>query len=171
MEFKDNQINPYLNLSRGKILSLIKKELTPAQILYGSKEELVEMLLNEQKEEFIERYKRLKNQTVKEKLKEIFDFVGLYSKQTNNKKAIMNLQAGLNILNGKYKENLLEDGIYGNITKSCLENTCRYYNSRIIKKYILKAILTSIIFETKNNRNIDTNKLVEETIKNMEGKI
>ena len=71
MKFKEKK-KP---LTREKILSLIKGELTNAKILYATKEELIEILKNERKEKFLSEFERLNNQTIKEKIEEISDFI------------------------------------------------------------------------------------------------
>ena len=69
------------------------------------------------------------------------------------------------------KNILKEDGIYGEKTKASLYEACKNYNSRVIKKYILKGVLNNIIFNTKNKINIDTRKLLNDTKLSLEEKI
>ena len=71
MKFKEKK-KP---LTREKVLSLIKGELTNAKILYATKEELIEILKNERKEKFLSECERLNNQTINEKIEEILDFI------------------------------------------------------------------------------------------------
>jgi len=174
MKFKEKK-KP---LTREKVLSLIKGELSNAKILYATKEELIEILLNERKESFLSEYERLNNQTIDEKIEEISDFIELISQKLDEKQAIIALQTGLSLLN-KNKKNciieaknaLKEDGIYGEKTKASLHEACKNYNSRVIKKYILKGILSNIIFNTKNETKIDTQKLLNDTKLTLEEKI
>ena len=173
MKFKEKK-----PLTREKVLSLIKGELTNAKILYATKEELIEILLDERREKFLSEFERLNNQTINEKIEEILDFIELIAQKLDEKQAIIALQTGLSLLN-KNKKNciieakniLKEDGIYGEKTKASLYEACKNYNSRVIKKYILKGVLNNIIFNTKNEVNIDTQKLLNDTKLSLEEKI
>ena len=165
-------------LTREKILSLIKGELSNAKILYATKEELIEILKDERRQKFLLEFKRLNNQTVYEKIEEILDFIKFIAQKSDEKQAIIALQTGLSLLNKnrkdciiKAKNVLKEDGIYGNKTKASLQEACKNYNSRVIKKYILKGVLNNIIFNTKNELNIDTQKLLYDTKLCLEEKI
>lgn len=161
-----------------KILSLIKGELSSAKILYATKEELLDILVNEQKEKISNEFIRLNNQTVDEKISEIFDFIEVITNILDKIQATIALQTGLGLLNKNRKNSIIEakntlkeDGIYGEKTKASLYNACKNYNSRIIKKYILKAVLNNIIFNTKNEDKIDTKKLLNSAKIVLEGKI
>jgi hypothetical protein len=123
-------------------------------------------------------FERLNNQTIKEKIEEISDFIELISQKLDEKQAIVALQTGLSLLNKNRKDCILkaknalkEDGIYGEKTKASLYEACKNYNSRVIKKYILKGVLNNIIFNTKNEDKIDTQKLLNETKLSLEEKI
>jgi len=173
MKFKEKKL-----LTREKILSLIKGELTNAKILYATKEELIEILKNERKEKFLLEFERLNNQSSREKIEEILDFIRFIAQKLDEKRAIIALQTGLSLLNKnrkdcaiKAKNALKEDGIFGNKTKASLYEACKNYNSRVIKKYILKEVLNNIIFNTKNEVNIDTQKLLQNTKLSLEEKI
>lgn len=85
--------------------------------------------------------------------------------------AIRDLQLGLNLLNKKRQNSLFadknilkEDGIFGSKTCSALFNVCKNYPLSVIKKYIKRGILNNIIFDTKNNKNINSFKLVCEVL-------
>ena len=55
MKFKEKK----KSLTREKVLSLIKGELSNAKILYATKEELIEILKNERKQKFLSEFERL----------------------------------------------------------------------------------------------------------------
>ena len=136
MKFKEKK-KP---LTREKILSLIKGELTNAKILYATKEELIEILKNERRQKFLSEFERLNNQTSNEKIKEILDFIELIAQKLDEKQAIIALQTGLSLLNKNRKDYIIEaknvlkeDGIYGAKTKASLYEACKNYNSRVIK--------------------------------------
>ena len=165
-------------LTREKVLSLIKGELSNAKILYATKEELIEILKNERKEKFLLEFERLNNQTSSEKIEEILDFIKFIAQKLDEKQAIVALQTGLSLLNKNRKDCIIEaknalkeDGIYGEKTKASLYEACKNYNSRVIKKYILKGVLNNIIFNTKNEAKIDTQKLLQNTKLSLEEKI
>ena len=173
MKFKEKK-----PLTREKVLSLIKGELTNAKILYATKEELIEILLNERKEKFLSECERLNNQTINEKIEEILNFIELISQKLDEKQAIIALQTGLSLLNKNRKDCIIEaknalkeDGNYAEKTKTSLYEACKNYNSRVIKKYILKGVLNNIIFNTKNEDKIDTQKLLQNTKLTLEEKI
>jgi len=164
MKFKEKKL-----LTREKILSLIKGELTNAKILYATKEELIEILKNERKEKFLLEFERLNNQTLEEKIKEVLEFIEFIAQKLSKKQAIIALQTGLSLLNKNKKDSIIvaknalkEDGIYGEKTQASLHEACRNYKSRTIKKYILKAVLSNIIFNTKNDVSINTQKLLDD---------
>ena len=174
MKFKEKK-KP---LTREKVLSLIKGKLPNAKILYATKEELIEILLDERREKFLSERERLNNQKSSEKIEEILNFIELIAQKLDEKQAVVALQTGLSLLNKNRKDciieaknTLKEDGIYGNKTKTSLYEACKNYNSRVIKKYILKAVLNNIIFNTKNEINIDTQKLLNDTKLSLEEKI
>ena len=174
MKFKEKK-KP---LTREKVLSLIKGELSNAKILYATKEELIEILKNERKQKFLSEFERLNNQTINEKIEEILDFIKFIAQKLDEKEAIIALQTGLSLLNKNKKDCIIEaknalkeDGIYGNKTKASLQEACKNYNSRVIKKYILKGVLNNIIFNTKNEPTIDTQKLLNDTKIFLEEKI
>ncbi|MBR5303633.1 MAG: hypothetical protein IKU37_02270 [Candidatus Gastranaerophilales bacterium] len=174
MKFKEKK----KSLTRKKVLSLIKGELTNAKILYATKEELIEILKNERKEKFLLEFERLNNQKSSEKIEEILNFIEFIAQKLDEKQAVVALQTGLSLLNKNRKDciieaknTLKEDGIYGNKTKASLCEACKNYNSRVIKKYILKGVLNNIIFNTKNETKIDTQKLLQNTKVTLEEKI
>ena len=174
MKFKEKK----KSLTREKVLSLIKGELSNVKILYASKEELIEILKNERREKFLSEFERLNNQTSREKIEEISDFIKFIAQKLDEKQAIIALQTGLSLLNKNRKDciieaknTLKEDGIYGNKTKASLYEACKNYNSRVIKKYILKGVLNNIIFNTKNETKINTQKLLQNTKLSLEEKI
>ena len=123
MKFKENK-KP---LTREKVLSLIKSEISNAKILYATKEELIEILKNERKEKFLSEFERLNNQTSSEKIEEILDFIRFIAQKLDEKEAIIALQTGLSLLNKNRKDCIIEaknalkeDGIYGEKTKASL---------------------------------------------------
>lgn len=62
------------------------------------------------------------------------------------------------------KNILKEDGVLGSKTCSALFNVCKNYPLNVVKKYIKRGILNNIIFDTKNNKNINSYKLVRDVL-------
>ncbi len=99
-------------LTREKILSLIKGKLSNAKVLYATKEELIEILLNERKEKFLSEFERLNNQKINEKVEEISNFIELIAQKLDEKQAIIALQTGLSLLNKNRKNSIIEAKIH-----------------------------------------------------------
>jgi hypothetical protein len=100
-------------------------------------------------------------------IQEVLDFLQKHIKKVGTEQAVKDLQRGLNILNGYNKKSLIEakrpieeDGILGNQTYSCLENVCKYYSPIVLRKYIKRGAVNNAVFDTKNDRRIDTDKKV-----------
>lgn len=100
-------------------------------------------------------------------IQEVLDFLQKHIRKVGTEQAVKDFQRGLNILNKYNKKSLIEskqpveeDGILGNQTYSCLSNICRNYSPMIIKKYITRGAVNNAIFETKNDKRINTDKKV-----------
>ena len=136
---------------RSYLINKLYAHLTPAKILYSSIEDLSKL-----RQEL--RFKR------------VVKFVDEHIKSVGYKQAVKDLQVGLTILNGcqrnspcECKNALKYDGIFGGKTKASLNDACKNYPVSVIEKYIIKGIENNIIFDTKNRKNIDTEKLMEKT--------
>lgn len=149
---------------RNKLLYELGNNLSQGQILYST---LSQLLILKRKIE--------KNKSPKEVQQEINIFFQKHANNVGFKQTIKDLQLGLNILNKnrknspvKEKNILVEDGILGEKTNATFKDSSKNYSSNIIKKYILKGIVNNIIFDTKNNENINTQKLIEKITKELE---
>ena len=136
---------------RSYLINELYKNLTPAKILYSSIEELTKL-----RQEL--------------RFKKVVKFIDEHIKNVGYEQAVKDLQVGLTILNGcrknspcECKNALKDDGIYGDKTSSALKDVCRNYTANVIEKYIIKGIENNIIFDTKNRKNTNTQKLIEET--------
>ena len=136
---------------RNYLINELYENLTPAKILYSSIEELTKL-----RQEL--RFKR------------VVKFIDEHIKNVGYEQAVKDLQVGLTILNGCRKNSPCEcknalkyDGIYGDKTKATLNDACKNYSTSVIEKYIIKGIENNIIFDTKNRKNTNTQKLIEET--------
>ncbi len=102
------------------------------------------------------------------KIKLIMQFLNKHINRVGYKQAIKDLQYGLNIMNRKRKifsdekfKQIPEDGDFGVKTYSCLLNLCKYAKPEIIFRNIKKAAITNAVFDTKNDRRINTEKRIE----------
>lgn len=144
---------------RNKMLYELQEHLSPAEILYSSIEDLKRI-----------KYFLYKNKTPNESKEYIKQMLLKHAKNVGEIQAVKDLQRGLNILNKnrrnsplKVKNLLEEDGIFEQNTNETLDDICKNYSLNVIKKYFLKGILNNIIFDTKNEKNIDSKKLLDET--------
>lgn len=103
------------------------------------------------------------------KIRQVMDFMRKHIQRVGTEQAIKDFQYGLNILNMKRKNSsieefhqLKEDGDFGTKTYACIANLCKYFPPRIICRSIKKAAITNAIFNTKNNKRIDTEKKLEQ---------
>ncbi len=118
------------------------------------------------------------NIDINSNIKEIISFLQPHIALVGEAQAVKDLQRGLSLLNKNRKQSpietkniLLQDGIYGNKTQACLCDVCKNYTPRVIKKYIKKGIQNNVIFDTKNNFSIDTEKLMDGLCANIERKM
>ena len=137
--------------TRSYLINELYEHLTPAKILYSSIEDLTKL-----RQEL--------------RFKKVVKFVDEHIKNVGYEQAVKDLQVGLTILNGcqrnspcECKNALKYDGIFGDKTKATLNDACKNYSVNIIEKYIIKGIENNIIFDTKNRKNTDTERLMEET--------
>lgn len=137
--------------TRSYLIDKMCENLTPAKMLYSSVEDLVKI--------------RQENTFQK-----IVNFIDRHIENVGYEQAVKDVQVGLTILNKcrknspcECKNALKDDGIYGDKTSSALKNACKNYSTRIIEKYIMKGIENNVIFDTKNIKSTDTEKLMEET--------
>lgn len=163
--YKSSILDEAKNKERNKLINELKDELTNAQALYSSIADLKRI-----------RYCLYKNKSPLETKEYIKKMILKHAANVGLNQAIKDLQRGLGILNKnrrnsllKAKNLLLEDGIYGEKTDEALDNACKNYSLNVIKKNILNGIMANIIFDTKNNQNVDSKKLLENTIFNLKG--
>lgn len=156
-----------INKLRNRLIKELGDNLTSEQVFYATIRELL----------FLRR-KIEKEKTPLCIQKEVDDFFQKHCNNVGFSQAIKDLQRGLSILNKNRRNSpieakniLIEDGIYGPKTKASFKNVCNHYSSRTIKKYILKGIINNIIFDTKNNNKINTQNLLNETIKDLKEEV
>ena len=103
-----------------------------------------------------------------QKVAELADFITTYINETGEEQAILDFQVGLNLLNG-YKKNspieakitLEEDSKFGEKTFYALFNILKNYSVDVVKRFIKLGAINNRIWNTKNNKLIDTDKEVE----------
>lgn len=115
------------------------------------------------------------NINVDYKIQEVMNFIKKHIQRVGRKQAIKDLQYGLNILNKKRKNStieafrqLKEDGDFGNKSYACIANLCKYYSPRTICRNIKKGALTNAIFDTKNDKRINTERKIEQINNDMQ---
>lgn len=160
----DTKVEKTKEKLRNRLIKELGDNLSSAQILYSTIKELLVL-----------RRKIEKEKTPIDIQKEVDKFFKIHCHNVGFSQAIKDLQRGLSILNRNRRNSpieakniLVEDGIYGPKTKAVLKNACNCYSSGTIKKYILKGIINNIIFDTKNNDKINTQELLNKTIKDLQ---
>ena len=161
--------------ARNKILNEIKFKLSNKQILYSTIEELAK--LKNKQDELFATFNFLKDTNIKKinsKIEQIILFLDNHAKIVGHEQAIKDLQIGLSLLNKNRRNSpinakniLKDDGDYGQKTYACLCDVCKNYSLESIKKYIELGAKNNIIFNTKNDSKIDTKKLINKVIQNL----
>lgn len=169
-----NRLNKRKNMQnqnyRNKLIDVLADKLTTAQILYSPIENLEKIKnkfggLSERHLFALDE----NNNAASAKLDKIATLLNLHIEKVGKKQAIKDLQLALTLLNKNRKKSLCqsknalkEDGIYGIKTHSCLFDVCKNYSYNVIKSYLIKGILNNIIFDTKNNPDKNTRKMIED---------
>ncbi len=121
------------------------------------------------------------NFNINEKVQEIAEFFKKHVEKVGEKQAVRDLQKAMNMLNKGKKDSLIEekqplkeDGNLGEKTYACISYICKHYSARLINKFIRRAAINNIIFDTKNDKRTKTEKKVKiifENLKTEEEKI
>lgn len=103
-----------------------------------------------------------------QKVSELSDFISQYVKEAGKEQAILDFQAGLNLLNGYKKSSpveakikLEEDSDFGEKTFAALFNVFKNYPVDVVKRFVKLGAINNRIWNTKNNKSIDTDSEVE----------
>lgn len=111
---------------------------------------------------------------VNEDYKKIADFIKKHVIAVGKEQAMKDIQLALNLLCNSKKNAILEelkmlkeDGDFGKKTFSCLKHVCRHYSIDVIKEYLKLGAMNNAIFETQNDNNVDTKKLVKDIRNNL----
>lgn len=93
---------------------------------------------------------------------DIYPMLDMYAKNYGKERVIEALKSGLNIFL-KQKSNIFSKKV--NLTDENWQNFLKYvqekYPIETIEKYLNKGLISNLIFETKNLKNIDTVKLID----------
>ena len=93
---------------------------------------------------------------------DIYPMLDMYAKNYSKERVIEALKSGLNIFL-KQKSNIFSKKV--NLTDENWQNFLKYvqekYPIETIEKYLNKGLISNLIFETKNLKNIDTVKLID----------
>lgn len=100
-------------------------------------------------------------------ISELENFMKKHIEKVGMEQAMKDFQVGLNLLNKNKKDSIIqtkrqlkEDGDFGKKTLACFCDICKNYTPRVIKKYIRLGAIANVVFNTKNNSRINTDKLV-----------
>ena len=103
-----------------------------------------------------------------QKVSELSDFISQYVKEAGKEQAILDFQVGLNLLNGDKKSSsveakikLEEDSDFGEKTFAALFNVFKNYPVDVVKRFVKLGAINNRIWNTKNNKSIDTDSEVE----------
>lgn len=103
-----------------------------------------------------------------QKVSELSDFISQYVKEAGKEQAILDFQVGLNLLNGYKKSSsveakikLEEDSDFGEKTFAALFNVFKNYPVDVVKRFVKLGAINNRIWNTKNNKSIDTDSEVE----------
>jgi len=109
-------------------------------------------------------------------LQELKKFTNNHVQKVGMEQAVKDFQFGMNLLNKNKKESVIaskrqlkEDGDFGEKTLACFCDACKNYSPRVIKKYIRLGAIANVVFNTKNNSRINTDKLVCTICENLKG--
>lgn len=100
------------------------------------------------------------------KEQEVAAFFKKHSEKVGHEQAVRDFQKAINNLR-KFKPKLKEDGYMGEKTYEGISYICQYYPVRLINKFIRRAAINNVIFDTKNNERINTEKKVEKIYNNL----
>lgn len=93
---------------------------------------------------------------------DIYSMLEMYAKNYGKERVIEALKSGLNIFL-KQKSNIFSKKV--NLTDENWQNFLKYvqekYPIETIEKYLNKGLISNLVFETKNLKNIDTVKLID----------
>ena len=93
---------------------------------------------------------------------DIYPMLDMYAKNYGKERVIEALKSGLNIFL-KQKSNIFSKKV--NLTDENWQNFLKYvqekYPIETIEKYLNKGLISNLVFETKNLKNIDTVKLID----------
>ena len=99
---------------------------------------------------------------IKNRKTDIYPMLDMYAKNYGKERVIEALKSGLNIFL-KQKSNIFSKKV--NLTDENWQNFLKYvqekYPIETIEKYLNKGLISNLVFETKNLKNIDTVKLID----------
>ena len=99
---------------------------------------------------------------IKNRKTDIYSMLDMYAKNYGKERVIEALKTGLDIFL-KQKSNIFSKKV--NLTDENWQNFLKYvqekYPIETIEKYLNKGLISNLVFETKNLKNIDTVKLID----------
>lgn len=108
------------------------------------------------------------NSDIDKSIEEIASFIKSHVQSVGKEQAILDFQVGLNLLNGYKKNSLIdskielqEDSDFGEKTFATFLDILKNYDIDVVKKFIKLGAINNKIWNTKNNKKIDTDIEVE----------
>lgn len=143
--------------------NLTKEAQAEANVITQLQENLINNFNNNTVKQVVKTGKT--NMDASTSIQEVLDFLQNHIQKVGTQQAVKDFQRGLNILNKYNKKSPIEakrpideDGILGNQTYTCLSNVCKNYTPRIIQKYVRRGAVNNVVFDTKNDKRVDTDK-------------
>jgi hypothetical protein len=100
-------------------------------------------------------------------IEELKKFTHKHVEKVGMVQAVKDFQMGMNLLKQDRKhscvaskQQLKEDGDFGEKTFCCFLDACKCYSPKVIKKHIKRGAIKNAVFATKGNSQINTEKLV-----------
>ena len=104
-----------------------------------------------------------------ENYKEIADFIKQHVFTVGKEQAVKDFQTGLNFLHKDLKEQLKEDGEFGEKTFRAFYDIFKHYGIDIIKNAIRKGAVSNTVISTSSNYAVNTKALVNQIQDNLGG--
>ena len=118
----------------------------------------------------------IENETqIDENIQELANFILNHFLTVGKEQAVLDFQVGLNLLNGYKKDSFIdakieleEDSDFGEKTFSALLDVLKNYPVDVVKKFIKLGAINNEIWNTKNNKKINTDIEVETLAKKLD---
>ena len=160
-----------------------KKLKEVSQLLFPEKKEIKsssqkfdEILRKNLKTLRFNEHSKIEQETqIDKNLQELANYIQNHVITVGKEQAVLDFQVGLNLLNGYKKDSFIdakiqleEDSDFGEKTFSALLDVLKIYPVDVVKKFIKLGAINNEIWNTKNNKNINTDIEVETLAKKLD---